>query len=57
MLIYRFETVNGDILIWKTSKFIEDIDKVKKIKATIKAHGEYKDELQTEISRVKIVGE
>lgn len=57
MRIYRFETVNGDILIWKTSNFIEHTDKVKKIKATIKAHNEYKDEKQTEISRVKIVGE
>jgi hypothetical protein len=57
MRIYRFETVDGDILIWKTSGFIEDTDKVKKIKATIKAHNEYKEEKQTEISRVKIVGE
>lgn len=55
--IYRFETVSGDILIWKTSNFIEHTDKIKKIKATIKAHNEYKDEKQTEISRVKIVGE
>ena len=57
MRIYRFETVNGDILVWKTSNFIEHTDKVKKIKATIKAHNEYKEEKQTEISRVKIVGE
>ena len=57
MSIYRFETVDGNILIWKTSNFIEHTDKIKKIKATIKAHNEYKDEKQTEISRVKIVGE
>lgn len=57
MRIYRFETVNSDILVWKTSNFIEHTDKVKKIKATIKAHNEYKEEKQTEISRVKIVGE
>lgn len=56
MRIYRFETVSGDILVWKTSGFIEHTDKVKKIKATIKAHNEYKNEKQTEISRVKIVG-
>lgn len=55
--IYRFETVNGDILVWKTSNFIEHTDKIKKIKATIKAHNEYKGEKQTEISRAKIVGE
>jgi hypothetical protein len=57
MRIYRFETANGDILVWKTSNFIEHTDKVKKIKATIKAHNEYKEEKQTEINRVKIVGE
>lgn len=53
--IYRFETVDGNILIWKTSNFIEHTDKVKKIKATIKSHNEYREEKQTEISRVKIV--
>jgi hypothetical protein len=56
MRIYRFETTNGNILVWKTSNFIEDTDKVKKIKATIKAHNEYREELQTEINRVKVVG-
>lgn len=56
MRIYRFETVNDDILIWKTSNFIEYTDKVKKIKATIKNHNEYREEKQTEINRVKIVG-
>lgn len=56
MRIYRFKTVNGDILIWKTSNFIEHTDKVKKIKATIKKHTDYKEEKQTEINRVKIVG-
>ena len=57
MRIYRFETAEGSILIWKTSNFIEHTDKVKKIKATIKAHNEYNGEKQTELSRVKIVGE
>lgn len=56
MRIYRFETENGCILIWKTSNFIEYTDKVQKIKATIKAHNEYKEEKQTEINRVKIIG-
>ena len=57
MMIYRFETVSGCVLIWKTSNFIEHTNKVKKIKATIKAHNEYNGEKQTEVSRVKIVGE
>lgn len=56
MRIYRFESVSGDTLIWKTSNFIEYTDKVKKIKATIKNHSEYREEKQTEINRVKIIG-
>ena len=56
MRIYKFETINGEVLIWKTSNFIDDIDKVAKIKATIKSHGEYNGEKQTEINRVKVVG-
>ena len=56
MRIYRFETTGGEVLIWKTSNFIDDIDKVAKIKATIKNHGEYNGEKQTEINRVKVVG-
>ena len=56
MRIYRFETTDGEVLIWKTSNFIDDIDKVTKIKATIKNHGEYNGEKQTEINRVKVVG-
>ena len=44
MRIYRFEAVDGNILVWKTSNFIDEIDKVKKVKATIKAHNEYNNE-------------
>lgn len=57
MRIYRFETSDGNVLIWKTTNFVENADKVKKIKATVKAHNEYNGEKQTELSRVKIVGE
>ena len=57
MRIYRFITTDGNILIWKTSNFIEETDKVKKVKATIKSHSEYKGEKQTEISRVKVMGQ
>jgi hypothetical protein len=56
MRIYRFVTADGNILIWKTSNFIEETDKVKQIKATVKQHNEYKGEKQTEISRVKVMG-
>ena len=56
MRIYRFEDENDNILIWKTSNFIDRADKVTKIKATIKDHTEYNGEKQTEMSRVKIMG-
>jgi hypothetical protein len=56
MMIYKFITADDNILIWKTTNFIEETDKVKKIKATIKNHSEYRNEKQTEVSRVKIIG-
>lgn len=56
MRIYRFDTTDGNVLVWKTSNFIENTDEVKKIKATVKKHTEYNSEKQTELSRVKILG-
>lgn len=56
MRIYRIEDKNGNALIWKTSNFIDRVDKVTNIKATIKDHSEYNGEKQTELSRVKIIG-
>ena len=58
ILVYNFRDDQGNKLIWKTSsgfnRSTENGEKLH-IKATIKAHEEYKDEKQTQIIRVKEV--
>ena len=70
MTVYKFKDADGEVFVWKTASLlgIEGInergdyswdgahkgDSVK-IKATIKAHGEYKGELQTELTRCKAI--
>lgn len=70
MHVYTFRDEAGNALIWKTTSSlgrwgkddkgwetftpVEEGDKVS-IKATIKAHGEYKGEKQTELQRVRLV--
>ena len=64
MRIYIMVDADGNKLVWKTTSILwkdaENYVSVNEgdrftIKATIKAHGEYKGEKQTEIQRVKIV--
>ncbi len=54
--LYKFEDVNGNILVWFASSFLTD-DELKncgKIKATIKEHSERDGVKQTIITRVKV---
>lgn len=52
--VYIYKIINGNnTFVWKTSKFIEN--GVYDIKATIKAHKEFRNEKQTELTRVKTV--
>jgi hypothetical protein len=55
MMIYKFTTDDGNVLIWKTSKglAIENGTRVE-ITGTIKDHNEYNDEKQTVLTRCKI---
>lgn len=68
--IYTFEDVKGNKFVWKTGSVlgkyeIDDRDyniwksckpeEVIMIKATVKKHGEYKDEKQTELQRVNLI--
>lgn len=55
--VYNLEDVNGNCLVWKTTSGSLGADEGStfKIKATIKAHNEYKGTKQTELSRVKIL--
>lgn len=56
--IYRFRTRGGDALVWFTMGSlcgIRDVGDVITIAATVKKHGEYRDEQQTELTRVKFL--
>lgn len=50
--LYKFTTADGNIFTWKTGKAIEDGQVT--LKGTIKAHTEFRDEKQTELTRCKI---
>lgn len=50
--LYKFTTADGNIFTWKTGKVIENGQVI--LKGTIKAHTEFRDEKQTELTRCKI---
>lgn len=52
--IYKIILESGNVLIWKTSKLIDDFNVVKSITFTVKNHGEYNGVKQTEITRCKL---
>ena len=52
--IYKFQDKEGNILVWKTGSRSFEENKDYKLKGTIKEHGEYKGEKQTQITRCKV---
>lgn len=52
MFIYKFD-VNGDVVVWKTSKALDDVEIT--VKGTVKSTNEYKGEKQTEVTRCRII--
>lgn len=50
----NFEDAQGNMVLWKTGTFTGEEGKEYTVKATIKAHSEWRDGKQTEISRAKI---
>lgn len=52
--LYEFITEEGNILIWKTGKWIDDEAEIKLIKGTVKAHNEFRGIKQTELTRCKV---
>lgn len=53
--IYKFVDENGNVLVWKTSKYIEkDEDEKFVLTGTVKEHKEYRGTKQTELTRCKI---
>ncbi len=55
MFVHTFKDADGNVFIWKTQKGIAfEYGENVNIKGTVKAHSEYKDEKQTELTRCKI---
>lgn len=52
--LYEFTTEDGNILIWKTSKWLDDEKEFKTISGTVKAHNEFRGVKQTELTRCKV---
>ena len=52
--VYEIIDNDGNVYIWSTASYLEN---VKKIKATVKEHNEYKGVKQTVITRGKIINE
>ena len=57
MHVHRFKDAQGNVLVWKTqSSFRAEQGAQVTLKGTVKAHSEYKDEKQTELTRCKVEG-
>lgn len=52
--IYKFKLVNGEVLIWRTSNFIDEDTDFDTIDFTVKEHSEYNSIKQTSITRAKL---
>lgn len=52
--MYQFRDANGNIYIWKSSKYIDEELENFTIKGTVKDHGEFRDVKQTIITRCKV---
>lgn len=55
MYVHTFKDADGNVFTWKTQKGVclnygENVN----VKGTVKAHSEYKDEKQTELTRCKV---
>ena len=57
MHIHRFKDAAGNKLIWRTGSWSFEADEgdLVRVSGRVKAHGEYKDEKQTELTRCKVV--
>ena len=52
--LYKMIDEAGNVLIWKSSKRVEDPDAVKMVTGTVKAHAEFNTVQQTELTRCKV---
>ena len=51
--LYEFVTDDDNIFIWKTSKYLDKIEKITSITGTVKEHKEFNGIKQTELTRCK----
>ena len=52
--LYRFIDTNGNVIIWKSSKYIDDQKEVSKLTGTIKEHKDFNGVKQTVMTRCKV---
>jgi hypothetical protein len=57
--LFKLITAEGNVLVWRTY-YVSDANNMEKgkvytVNATVKKHGEYNKEIQTELSRLKVV--
>lgn len=55
MYVYKIVLDSGEILIWKTSNWIDNYIKAQSITFTVKEHSEYRGVQQTEVARCKLI--
>ena len=53
-VLYRFIDTNGNVIIWKSSKYIDSEKEVTKLTGTIKEHKEYNGVKQTVVNRCRV---
>lgn len=51
--LYKFISLNGDVLMWSTGNCV-DVEDVKSIKGTVKSHEEFRGVKQTFLTRCKV---
>ena len=52
--LYRFIDEDGNVIIWKTSKWLDDSKDYTTIKGTVKEHKDFNGIKQTELTRCKV---
>lgn len=52
--MYKMIDEAGNVLIWKSSKWIDEPEKIKTVTGTVKAHTEFNMVQQTEVTRCKV---
>ena len=53
-VLYRFIDINGNVIIWKSSKYIADEKEISKLTGTIKEHKDFNGVKQTVVTRCKV---